>query len=161
MSRKLLLYYGRCLHWASKHDFLPAWAPNRPVIPKLRTHHIVDSPCGNKRCVHCLRLQSACTPDNCLDVHHVPHRVVVLPGYGLFCESCGAYSFARTCKLARTCRNRISGPAVGRRRDRMLRGLHPVTGQFLALPVGLLDPPQAMWVDLGPSSRVQDWEDEP
>ena len=151
VARQLLIYYGRLLGWAAERGFLPPKPSAKvgPRIPKLllNRHYICESPCGQSRCVYCLRVSSSCR-SKCTGAGDVPHTLWLIPSQLVFCMSCGAYSKVRTFNLHGTCRRRCSNTVVAWRRDRMSRGLEPLTGQFLGLPVAWSDPAQSMAVYL-------------
>ena len=99
-----------------------------------------------------------CESVPCMGSRERLHRVFVFPGRGSFCMTCGGYSFAKTLKLHSSCVGRPSVVAVARRRDRMVLGLHPVTGEFLGSPVPISDPATDLFVHLGPPPEGT-WDD--
>ena len=58
------------------------------------------------------------------------HALAVLGG-GVFCLRCGAYSFRALRLLSGECRGRPADVAAAWRKNRMIRGKHPVNGAAL------------------------------
>ena len=140
LSVHLAVAYARTLAWALES---PERLPERSVLgklfrlprpPPLPVHTFACDRAGSERCVQCglppgLAARQACRPAGTLG-----HRFCSL-GSGVFCTRCGAYSFVQSRLLAAGCSGRPADAAARWRRDRMLKGRHPVKGVFVAPPV--------------------------
>ena len=151
VSTQLLLYYGRLLKWLKDRGMLPERSVHAHVRspPRLRSHFWCASPCGQQRCIRCLRIGGEGGDAACLAVGARPHRLMVL-GAGIFCSSCGGYSFSRTLKLRTGCKGMPSSTVVRGRLARMWAGCHPISGAALGVPRPLGDPATEFSVHLGP-----------
>ena len=106
------------------------------------------SPCGKMRCMHCLRLGADCSNAPCLAVGARAHTVQVL-AHGLFCSSCGAYSFNRTVKLHGPCLRKPASGVVAARLAKLNAGQHPISGAILGMPRAMASPAEDFAVLLG------------
>ena len=160
LVQQLGLYYGRLLAWLKRREFLPRAAPlekrETVRVKRLPQHVIALDPSGRARCVKCLRLHGTAQQFGPCSAPRRSHILMRL-GTGIFCNRCGAYSFARTFNLAAECTGGPSGNVARLRLRRMCRGDHPITGRYVsaATPV---DPVQDFLVELGTDLPVLEEE---
>ena len=140
LSVHLAVAYARTLAWALES---PGRLPERSVLcevfrlprpPPLPEHTFACDRAGCERCVHCGLPRGLAARQVCRPAGSLGHRFCAL-GHGVFCTRCGAYSFVQSRLLAAGCNGRPADAAAKWRRDRMLKGRHPVSGVFVASPV--------------------------
>ena len=151
VSTQVLLYFGRLLAWLAQYNLLPLRDVAERKPPRMPTpkHILLQSPCGNQRCLRCFRIGAECVQAPCRLLPRRPHRVHVL-GEGLFCARCGAYSFHRTVKLQDGCRGRPANASAAQRLAHLMAGRHPTSGAPLGIPREMCDPAHELYMYLDP-----------
>ena len=108
--------------------------------PKHGIHDIHVDPSTNRhRCATCLEVRQnpgAFREFQCR--HESSHNIWRLAGH-IFCTRCGAYSSSRLQGLRKTCINHCGSKSAKERRNWMLEGRHPISGEKVgqALPIDL------------------------
>jgi hypothetical protein len=128
-------FFAAALSFLTRFELMPLCPVAAFRIPKMPAHSIVVGPGGVLRCVRCFRIANRSCPLSvaCVPRGFASHLPVSLGG-GLFCSRCGAYSYAKTVKLAGACLGKPASDTVARRLKRMLLGVHPISGVFLGVP---------------------------
>jgi len=114
--------------------------PGPRVVPdasldKVGKHDFRALSRGGFRCILCLASSSeGKATSKCMqNVLELGHRIWTT-GAVHFCAVCGAYSFGRLGLLMKPCPSKANTHHLIRARRRLHAGLHPVTGEELALP---------------------------
>ena len=88
---------------------------------------------------HCPRCQRSASSRECLagipcEGQSSTHALLSA-GQFLFCRLCGAYTAAKVVNLASICVGRPSSSSAADRRNRLLKGLHPISREFMGQPL--------------------------
>ena len=140
LAYKLGTYYAIFLEWAlDQPDGLPEATPlevlfRLPRPPPLPVHCFAADAGGSERCIRCLMPPGLCAGRPCRPQGSLGHKLMRI-GHGIFCRTCGLYSFQELNMLKSHCRG--PPPRAGGNAHRLLKllaGVHPRSGHEYGKP---------------------------
>ena len=140
LAHKLALYYAIFLEWAlDQPGGLPETTPLEQVFrcprpPPVPRHCFAMDKAGHERCIRCLMPPNLCDGRPCRPQGALGHKLAII-GQGVFCRTCGLYSFQELNMLKAQCRGPPKpGGGNAHRLQKLLSGVHPRTGEEYGRP---------------------------